>query len=517
MMKVCLVNPPSFDGPSSGYVSLPYALLVLGAILRKRGYEVQIIDLNLMVERGELDVRKSSFFREAAIKIVKGTPSVVGFTALCHSYARALCVAKECKKLNSSIPVIFGGPHAMHVAEDTLKHFPFIDVVARGEGEETIVELLEAISKGKSFRGISGISYRIGSRIRKNRDRDLIPSLDVLPLPAYDLVDFEKYQPRRSRERIAQIEGMRGCPYKCIFCSTSVFWRRKTRFKSPDKMVDEIISLKNNLRINTVYILDDLFTANKQVLNRFCELLKKKKVVFTWTCSSRVDCLTKAMLAKMSSAGCGGVFIGVESGSKRTLEVIGKRGKPESIIPLVKELTRLKMWSSVSFMIGFPHETMEDVEATVSLALRCKMSGAGKTVIRLLYPLPGTPLYSRYRRRIGFYGLSPFEAGDDYRNKTVVEKRLIKNYPSLFGYFYNLKPKYLSLKTLYGISQAFTPAVDMFPEQITKIMESRKLRAIDVFELWNTWVKKRSGRQAYQLTWPEWYARCKYWLNKGDI
>lgn len=158
--------------------------------------------------------------------------------------------------------IIFGGPHAGFVDKETLESFDFIDVIVRGEGEHTLLELLDAFQAKKPFDRIKGITYRSEADIIRTPARDVIDHLDELPLPSYHLIENVDYYYENEAERFIEIEAGRGCPFLCKFCSTSVFFSRKYRVKSPEKLIAEMKWLKKNWGITLFGLIHDNLTVN---------------------------------------------------------------------------------------------------------------------------------------------------------------------------------------------------------------------------------------------------------------
>jgi hypothetical protein len=189
---------------------VPLGLVSLASAV-ERSHGAVITDLCLHLERGDIDLSEAGYRRAAALIMARGK-RVLGFTSMCNSYPAALAMARECKRLDPDCVVIFGGPQASAVDRETLEAFPFVDIIVRGEGEETLPELLTALAAREPLNGVAGITFRAGDAVVSTESRLAIASLDDLPFPNFRLVpDLEQYFAGQEVKEAA-IEAGRGCP-----------------------------------------------------------------------------------------------------------------------------------------------------------------------------------------------------------------------------------------------------------------------------------------------------------------
>ena len=227
-------NPPNMRIKAKAFgISQPLGAGYIAAVLRQDGHEVRILDSSVSVLSQEQ-------FKKY---ILDYAPDMMGFTAFTFSVKQCLEKAREVKEVNPRIKIIFGGPHATYLGEEIMAD-RCVDMVVRGEGEQTMREIARAFSSGSTFAQVKGLLYKDGEgRILRNPDRELADDLDAIPFPAYDLMDMNKYYSsvnRRFTNRgFAGIITARGCPYLCTFCSHKMFGR-KPRLRSPENVVDEI-------------------------------------------------------------------------------------------------------------------------------------------------------------------------------------------------------------------------------------------------------------------------------------
>jgi radical SAM superfamily enzyme YgiQ (UPF0313 family) len=199
-----------------------------------------------------------------------------------------------------------------------------VDIIVRGEGEITFLELVQKLSSGEDYREIDGISFRDDEGVpRSNPDREVIKDLDSLPLPAWHLAPMEKYfEVFAKREFSIQkpctvIMTSRGCPGNCTFCANRAMWGRGVRRRTPVNVLKEIEYLHHEYGVKDIHFLDDTFTFNKGWNNTFYDELVKSGMGITWRCQGRVDTVNRDMLRTMKKVGCYFICFGVESASKR--------------------------------------------------------------------------------------------------------------------------------------------------------------------------------------------------------
>jgi len=359
-MKITLIQPPkpTYGSEAEFHWELtrPFSLFFLAASLEKyTHHEVQIIDLEQKKYR---NVSLEEVFRN-------NNSEIFGITATTYTRFEAIKIAKCIKKIHPDSWVIAGGIHFTHCAKDTLERIPEIDVVVRGEGEITIVELANAINEGETFEKINGITYRRGDQVIENPDQAIFEDLDGIPI-------YTKFTPDEypeylfgypDRIRAISIMSSRGCPYNCIFCSKAGM---KYRLRNAKSVVDEIEILKERFNIEGINFLDLTFTANQYHVKAVCQEIINRKVNLKWWCESRVN-IPLDLLDLMKQGGCVSLAVGVESGSPRILSKISKGISVEQVINFCKKCHDIGIIVTPYFMVSHPDETVEDVKQTLAL------------------------------------------------------------------------------------------------------------------------------------------------------
>lgn len=217
MAKICLINPPT-TGAASKDVYFPMALVCLGTVLRENGVSVEIVDFDLELKRDASLADWDSFLAHALRRLGGMECNVFGISSICSNFPIALLLAREIKRKWPQARIVIGGPQSSAVPEETLQAFPWIDVVAVGEGEATLLDLMRSDWTKESLEKVPGVAFLDGNRPHRTASRPLIDDLDELPIPDFSLVPLKDYL--RISPGTALIEAGRGCPFLCSFCST---------------------------------------------------------------------------------------------------------------------------------------------------------------------------------------------------------------------------------------------------------------------------------------------------------
>jgi len=379
-MKVLLLSPPTVSAIKAviGTTGPPLGLAYLASMIREE-HEVKIID-SLAEDYTYEDVRKI---------IKKFDPEVVGITSTTSMMFDTYAIAEMIKDHNENAKVIIGGPHVTFLPERTFKECPHIDFIVRGEGEITFKELINALEKGRDSSNILGLSINIKGKAKNNPPRKLIEDLDTIPIPAYDLLPMDKY--KMNGIRFGTVITSRGCPFNCVFCSSSQQFGRKWRGHSDSRVIEELRILYDKYKIREIEFLDDTFTLNRQRAIRIAKRIREEGLDISWSASSRVDLFSDDVAKAIKAGGCHTIYFGIESGSQKTLDFIGKKITPEQAIAAVKKAKKFELNALGSFVIGFSEETKEEIEKTIKFSKKVGIDFAQFTIAT---PYPGTGLWS---------------------------------------------------------------------------------------------------------------------------
>lgn len=386
MNKILLIQPPwqilnkenLWRYVRSCYPSI--GLLSIAAVLQQRGHKVKYLDMNA----------ENMDFDEFEDFISKEKFDFIGITATTPLIGNALKLAEIIKKHQNAI-VILGGVHPTIFPDEVLGN-PNVDLVVRGEGEYTMLEIVE----GKPFEKILGLSYKKNGKIVHNQNRPRIENLDELPMPAYNLLPIKKYRPALGTYKklpAMMIITTRGCPGRCTFCYKT--FPGKVIAKSPKKVIKEIKYLVKNYGIKEIQIYDDTFTALRRNVIEFCNLLLKKNIKISWCCFTRANFIDEELLQLMKKAGCHLILLGVESGNQEILNKMKKDITLEQIEKAVKICKKVGIEVRASYMFGCIGETKETLKQTLDFAMKLDTDYAQFNVMT---PYPGTEVWKKAKK-----------------------------------------------------------------------------------------------------------------------
>ena len=370
----------------------PLGIAQVAAWLRERNFSVGIIDA----------VASNYTIDDVMKKILAIKPKAVGFSALTSNFYRAVALAREVKKALPETLSVMGGHHATLMPKEVIAENTCFDVLVKGEGEETAVELMEEYKKAgwdrgrllNSLRGIKGLCFRDkNGEVILNENRPPIEDLDAIPLPARDLLPMDKYVPLPNQYKRLPVVNMvviRGCAFNCSFCSATAVFGRAMRWSSPERAVKEIKHVMEKYRAREISFWDDMMTANKLWIHKFCDLIIQNKLDITWTCYARVNTVDYELLKHMKDAGCWNIFFGYESGVQELLNNIDKRITLKQIETANQLCKDIGIEIRASFMLAIPGETPELGQRTIDFAKKLDPDYAQFSVTT---PYPGTRLY----------------------------------------------------------------------------------------------------------------------------
>jgi radical SAM superfamily enzyme YgiQ (UPF0313 family) len=480
----------------------PIGILSLAAVLEQRGTVPQVVDLNRLYyhhlrseDSGDFGASVTSFLESLRC-------DVYGFGTLCNSYPLTIRVARELKSKCPSANIVLGGPQASVVDVETMKAFRFIDFVIRGEAEETLPLLLEAISDAKPYDSIPGITFRCGETIIRNPPAPVILDLDTLPMPAFHLY------PELNDCRYIPLELGRGCPFACRFCSTNDFFRRRFRVKSPQPLIQQMRELKNAYGIEWFDLIHDMFTVDRKKVAAFCEAMLASGERFYWNCSARTDCIDDELIALMAKAGCRNIFFGIESGSSRIQQVIDKHLDLSEARSRIRCTTKHKIMTTVSLITGFAEETREDLKSTISFLMDSLRSEYVKPQLHLLAPLAETPIYSQFRDRLRLDEVFSDISYEGWR-QNAADRALIESHPEIFPNFYAVPTLWLDRRYLKDLRDFVLHGIVQFRWLLVALHQSSG-DLVEVFDAWRSWRSEKGSVVDGQVPY---YARIEFVRN----
>jgi anaerobic magnesium-protoporphyrin IX monomethyl ester cyclase len=297
-------------------------------------------------------------------------------------------------KARGSLVILCGADATDHYAEYLERG---ADYCLLGEGEETLLELLNLLSAGKEAGQVIGLAS--SKTIHPSRRPD-ITDLDKLPFPAWDLIDVEKYKKiwlERHSYFSMNMVTTRGCPYHCNWCAKPI-WGQRYNSRSPENVVAEMKWLKETYAPDHIWFADDILGLKPNWIGRYAELVREADAVIPFKCLQRADLVNEKTAAALAKAGCKTVWLGAESGSQKILDAMDKGDKVEDIYYAAKLLRDNGIEVGFFLQFGYPGEMWEDVQKTLKMVRECMPDDIG---ISVSYPLPGTKFFERVKLELG--------------------------------------------------------------------------------------------------------------------
>ncbi|MBI2305372.1 MAG: radical SAM protein [Chloroflexi bacterium] len=393
-MDILLVSPPvtleerlTERRKAVRHAFPPMGPLHLAAVARQRGYRIAILDA----------VALGLTIKETVERILQASPRYLGFYSVTMNIHRVADIALQVKVQVPQVTVLLGGPHITALPRETMELFPQIDMGVYGEGERTLMELLEALDRRASVEDLAripGLVLRRDGRAFLTPRRPYISHLEELPLPAWDLLPSvaESYTPsphNYSRLPATSMSTSRGCPFQCIYCDRAM-WGRKWRGFSPQYVVSHMKHLHQTYGIKDINIRDDHFMVNKKWLREVCDLLKEEKLDLVWSTWGRADAATPEVLRWMREAGCWQITYGMESGCQEILDFMKRHMSVEDMERGVRMTKEAGMSIKGLFIAGCPLETKDTLARTVDFIHRLPFDFFSFSHFT---PLPNTEIY----------------------------------------------------------------------------------------------------------------------------
>lgn len=465
----------------------PVGLVSLKTILDSNGYNVEIVDFQYLFYKGLFpfyhDTKK--YVDKMKSYIISRNPRLISFYTMCNNVHIIIYLIEELKKSNPNLIMGMGGPHATLAANSIMEQFKSVDFIGLGEGELSICGIVDALHNLDHVypNKVKGLVYRHNNRIISGEMPDLIKNLNQLPILNYDEFDIVGI-------KNLPIDVGRGCPYQCAFCSTNIFWKRKYRLKSPERIVKELVFYNSKFSINNFSFMHDMFTANRSKIMEFCKLIKDENLDVNWNCSARIESLDNDLVTEMISAGCEGVFIGIETGSPKMQRIINKNIDLPSAFSKIYQFSRQGLHMIISFIYGFPEETEKDLNDTIEYIYKLVKyvpALAGHIQLHKLCFFSGTELTNKYLSQL-IYEKNPNNTMLHNNERLLPSRRLSKE---VFTHFYELP---------YGVCKHFN--------QLDKFI------VFVVIKTMKTYTSTYDMLQMTNISWTELY---RHLINDVDV
>jgi radical SAM superfamily enzyme YgiQ (UPF0313 family) len=386
MRKIVFIEPKAPNLHIFSQFVIPrLGIYILGALMKRRGWDVEII----FEEAKALDFKR----------LIRA--DLVGLSTITSTAPRAYLIADRVREMG--IPVILGGPHVTFLPDEALDH---ADFVIRGEGEEALMTFIDAWEAKTSFASVPNLSYWEEDEKVHNPMGRFLEDLDKLPFP--DFIANEKSERRVAGYRTIPILTSRGCPFQCSFCSVTGMFGRKYRYRSPQNIIEELRRYDD--KKNIIFFYDDNFAANRKHTKELLEAMITEKFRFKWSAQVRADIAKdENLVGLMKKAGCHVVYIGFESVNPKSLAEMRKSQSAEEIKYAAKTIHRHGIHIHGMFVYGFDEDDWLTVKRTVKFAKRTKLTS---TQFLILTPLPGSEVFSKLssEKRILFKDWALYDA-----------------------------------------------------------------------------------------------------------
>ena len=419
----------------------PLGTIYAAALLRENGFTVALHDSNLVKdEKTILPV------------LQKETPKYVVIYDDGFNYLTKMCLTNMREAAFSMTKYAkAAGCIVIVSSSDSTDHYrqylnEGVDYVIHGEGEQTLLELIQFLEEGKTTDELLGISFIKNKTIHKNPNRPILKNLDELPRPAWDLIDVVSYQEiwkQNNKTFTLNIATTRGCPYKCNWCAKPIYGNRYNNH-SPERVVDEIAYLQKQFDVHYFWMCDDIFGLKPNWIQAFRDLVKAKNLKFKYKIQSRVDLLLKEdNIAALAASGLDTVWLGAESGSQRILDAMDKGTKVEQIYKAAQLLQAKGIRVAFFLQFGYLGEVKTDIDQTLKMLLDIMPDEIG---ISVSYPLPGTKFFEIVKKDL-IHKANWTDSNDlDMMFKNTYSKAFYKHLHAYIHHRYRIKRGLLSLQ-----------------------------------------------------------------------
>jgi len=400
-MKVMVLNPPSryaknvvrdlfygcwCKGKRIAAAKFPPStLLYIATILKNEGHEIVFLD----TQSSDKDME----YVKAVVKRRK--PEAIIIPTSTMSFREDVETLKELKNIGNATTMAYGS-HVTFLPKISLEETG-LDFIVMREPEYIIRDLINALSRGSDPKKIRGVGFRENGKKKINEAYPFIQNLDELPFPDRSYIkDFSYFNPLVKRIPWITAITSRGCPGRCNFCTSPSFYGSTLRARSPENVVDEMEEIAG-MGYKEIFYRDETFTANRQRVERICELIRKRGIDISWICSARVGTVDRGLMIKMKNAGCHMLRFGVESGVQRILDNINKGIRIDMTRKTFKWANEIGMETHAHVMIGCVGDTMDTVNHTIRFIREIEPTTA---TFGAFTPFPGTEVFDMVKEKV---------------------------------------------------------------------------------------------------------------------
>ena len=441
-MKVLFVTPPYHAGVvESAGRWMPLSYVYLAGAVRAAGFDAEIYDAMTLQDtlEGIRDRLRASTF------------DVIAVSAITSTLPASLDVLRVARSLDPTVITILGGVHPTFCVEEIFsEHADLVDYIVRGEGEETLPELLKALRDASSLHDVVGIAWKEKEAVHRTASRPFIADLDGLPT-AWDLVRWEDYRYYVIPDsRLGAVSTSRGCTHECTFCSQQKFWEKSWRGRRPEKVVDEMAMLHETYGVNVFLLVDEYPTKERDRWEELLDRVIHARLDSYLLMETRVEDIVRDadIMRKYREAGIVHVYIGVEATSQETLDRIKKEISVEQSEEAIHLLHRQDMITETSFVLGFPWETRDSIEETLKLAQRY---GPDFAHFLAITPWPYADMYAELEDAVEIHDYAKYNLVEPIvrpaaMTRDEVRTAIVECYAR---YYMNRVPEYFKIKNRF--------------------------------------------------------------------
>ena len=411
--------------------------LLLGTKLLEAGFDVDVLRFG-QVDGYQRDY--TTFIEQITRKLLSYEPKCVSFYTLWPYFHAMLRIARELKAVRPDIIIIMGGPQASATAKAIMDAMDYVDYVCTGEGEDTVLPFFESILRknGTDIDQVPGLYYRKDGVVTYTNIE--VPLCDLNTLPQWDdrlyIDQYTEPEPAIARpDYFMNIDVGRGCPYNCSFCSSSYFWRRVYRLKTPERIVEDIRYFHDKFGIKSFGFSHDAFTTNLKLVDKVCDYFIEQGLDITWNCTARIDCIDEDLILKMQKTGMTQIELGIETGSLRMQKITHKNLNLDRAKYMVDFVMKTGVRIGLFFMCGFPEETLEDLVDTLDLMFELVDKGLDYVSMSYCRFNPNTEITNKYFDDLYFDPSIKFMGRGIYGYEEELE--VIKANKAIFPFFFH--------------------------------------------------------------------------------
>jgi anaerobic magnesium-protoporphyrin IX monomethyl ester cyclase len=361
---------------------VPLGILYIAAYLEKHGYGNEVFDSTF------------SSFEKQKEKLLTARPDIIGIYTNLMTKLNVLRLIKFIREEKSSqhTRIVLGGPEVRNHAKHFLEYGA--DAIVIGEGEETMLEIVQRDCAVAALPGIKGVAWKNAQgEMVVNEERQLLKTIDQLPFPGREKVDlrfyFDAWKKAHGQSTIS-LSTMRGCPYTCKWCSRAVYGLSYRR-RSAKLVADEIESLQQNYSFDAIWFVDDVFTISHKWLKEFRDEIVSRGIKVRYEIITRADRMNEDVIELLLQSGCFRVWIGAESGSQKIIDAMDRRVDVRQVREMIRLSRKKGLQAGTFIMLGYPGETQDDIRETIR---HLTDSDPDFYTLTIAYPIKGTPLYS---------------------------------------------------------------------------------------------------------------------------